>query len=307
MAIRQINATDSLETLRSQFNTLAAQDFGDIANLDSSISSTSIVGAMNELITFVSAAEGFFVVDSTSTRQLVGSGQELTFLGTTNEATVQVEPTDTVRIGLPADVTISSSLSVGASGIQTTSNGNITADGELRTNTINDVSGGVVSITAAINVSGDATLGSINISGNVIQSSNSNTVTISDNLAVGGTNKLTVNGTEYGGTNGDINTLSGETSFGSSIRLAPNKLIIFEGATDDANETAISVTDPTADRVINFPDAGGDVMLTGATGQISNTNIADNTITSAKFNNAVSLVLYNSSGVALKTLYGAGA
>ena len=262
---------------------------------------------MNELITFVSAAEGFFVVDSTSTRQLVGSGQELTFLGTTNEATVQVEPTDTVRIGLPADVTISSSLSVGASGIQTTSNGNITADGELRTNTINDISGGVVSITAAINVSGDATLGSINISGNVIQSSNSNTVTISDNLAVGGTNKLTVNGTEYGGTNGDINTLSGETSFGSSIRLAPNKLIIFEGATDDANETAISVTDPTADRVINFPDAGGDVMLTGATGQISNTNIADNTITSAKFNNAVSLVLYNSSGVALKTLYGAGA
>jgi hypothetical protein len=307
MAIRQINATDSLETLRSQFNTLAAQDFGDIANLDSSISSTSIVGAMNELITFVSAAEGFFVVDSTSTRQLVGSGQELTFLGTTNEATVQVEPTDTVRIGLPADVTISSSLSVGASGIQTTSNGNITADGELRTNTINDISGGTVSITAAINVSGDATLGSINISGNVIQSSNSNTVTISDNLAVGGTNKLTVNGTEYGGTNGDINTLSGETSFGSSIRLAPNKLIIFEGATDDANETAISVTDPTADRVINFPDAGGDVMLTGATGQISNTNIADNTITSAKFNNAVSLVLYNSSGVALKTLYGAGA
>jgi len=307
MAIRQINATDSLETLRSQFNTLAAQDFGDIANLDSSISSTSIVGAMNELITFVSAAEGFFVVDSSSTRQLVGSGQELTFLGTTNEATVQVEPTDTVRIGLPADVTISSSLSVGASGIQTTSNGNITADGELRTNTINDISGGVVSITAAINVSGDATLGSINVSGNVIQSSNSNTVTISDNLSVGGTNKLTVNGTEYGGTNGDINTLSGETSFGSSIRLAPNKLLIFEGATDDANETAISVTDPTADRVINFPDAGGDVMLTGATGQISNTNIADNTITSAKFNNAVSLVLYNSSGVALKTLYGAGA
>ncbi|MAV98433.1 MAG: hypothetical protein CML81_01310 [Rhodobiaceae bacterium] len=307
MAIRQINATDSLETLRSQFNALASQDFGDIANLDSSISSTSIVGAMNELITFVSAAEGFFVVDSTSTRQLVGSGQELTFLGTTNEATVQVQATDTVVVGLPADVTISSSLSVGGSGIQTTSGGNITAAGELRTNTINDISGGVISVTAAINVSGDATLGSINVSGNVIQSSNSNTVTISDNLAIGGTNKITVNGTEIGGSNGDINTIAGETSFGSSIRLAPNKLIIFEGATDDANETALTVTDPTIDRVINFPDAGGDVMLTGATGQITNTNLADNTITSAKFNNAVSLVLYNSSGVALKTLYGAGA
>ena len=306
MAIRQINPTDSLETLRSQFNTLAAQDFGDIANLDSSISSTSIVGAMNELITFVSAAEGFFIVDSTSTRQLVGSGQELTLLGTANETTVQVQPTDTVLIGLPADVQISSSLQVGGN-ITTTNSGNLTVAGQLKTNTIDDISGGTVSITAAINVSGDATLGSINISGNVIQSSNSNTVTISDNLSIGGTNKITVNGTELGGASGDINTLSGETSFGSSIRLAPNKLIIFEGATDDANELAITVTDPTADRVVTFPDAGGEVMLTGAVGQVATANLADGAVTAAKLNNSTSLVLYNSSGVALKTLYGAGA
>lgn len=307
MAIRKINLTDSLETLRSQFNTLAAQDFGDIANLDSSITSTSIVGAMNELITFVSAAEGFFVVDSTSTRQLVGSGQELTFLGTTNESTVQVQSPDTVVVGLPADVTISSSLSVGASGIQTTSNGNITADGELRTNTINDKSGGAIAINATINVTGDATLGSINVSGNIIQSNNSNTVTISDNLSIGGTNKITVNGTELGGTTSDINTLSGETSFGSSIRMLPNKLFIFEGALDDGHETALTVTNPTQDNVISFPDATGDVMITGAVGQVNTSNLADGAVTAAKLNSSVSLVLYNSSGVALKTLYGAGA
>ena len=59
MPIRQINATDSLETLRSQL-IHCGKDFGDIANPDSSISSTSIVGAMNELITFVSAASRFF-------------------------------------------------------------------------------------------------------------------------------------------------------------------------------------------------------------------------------------------------------
>ena len=69
-------------------------------------------------------------------------------------------------------------------------------------------------------------------------------------------------------------------AFGSSIRLAPNKLIIFEGATDDGFETAITVTDPTADRVITIPDAGGDLMLTGGVGQVGNTNISDNTITS---------------------------
>ena len=305
MAVRQISQTDSLEKLRIEFNALTSQDFGDIATLDSSIAATSIVGAMNETIALVSAAAGFFIVDETSTRQLIGSGQELQVRGTTNEVTVAVQATDTMVVGLPADVTISSGLTVGNSGISTGGNITATGSGAVKTNTIDDLSGGSISITSSINVSGDATLGSINISGNTIQSNNSNLITINDNVSTN-TNKLTVNGTEYGGTSGDINTLSGETTFGSSIRLSPNKLLIFEGATDDAFETAITVTDPTADRVITLPDAGGDIMLTGATGQVSNTNIADNTITSAKFNNAVSLVLYNSSGVALKTLYGAG-
>ena len=305
MAVRQISQTDSLEKLRTEFNGLAANDFGDIATLDSSIAATSIVGAMNETIALVSAAAGFFIVDESSTRQLIGSGQELQVRGTTNEVTVAVQATDTMVVGLPADVNISSSLTVGASGISSSGNIATTGSAAVKTNTIDDVSGGTININASIITSGDATLGSINVSGNTIQSNNSNTITFNDNVSTN-TNKLTVNGTEFGGTNGDINTLAGETSFGSSIRLAPNKLIIFEGATDDAFETAITVTDPTADRVITLPDAGGDIMLTGATGQVSNTNIADNTITSAKFNNAVSLVLYNSSGVALKTLYGAG-
>ena len=253
----------------------------------------------------VSAAAGFFIVDESSTRQLIGSGQELQVRGTTNEVTVAVQATDTMVVGLPSDVNISSSLTVGASGISSSGNIATTGSAAVKTNTIDDVSGGTININASIITSGDATLGSINVSGNTIQSNNSNTITFNDNVSTN-TNKLTVNGTEFGGTNGDINTLAGETSFGSSIRLAPNKLIIFEGATDDAFETAITVTDPTADRVITLPDAGGDFMLTGGVGQVGNTNIADNTITSAKFNSAVSLILYNSSGVALKTLFGAG-
>ena len=282
MAVRQISQTDSLEKLRTEFNGLAATDFGDIATLDSSIAATSIVGAMNETIALVSAAAGFFIVDESSTRQLIGSGQELQVRGTTNEVTVAVQATDTMVVGLPSDVTISSSLTVGATGISSSGNIATTGSAAVKTNTIDDVSGGVININAAIITTGDATLGSINVSGNTITSNNSNLVTFNDNVSTG-TNKLTVNGTEYGGTSGDIFSSSGETSFGSSIRLAPNKLLIFEGATDDAFETAISVTDPTADRVINIPDAGGDVMLTGGTGQVGNTNIADNTITSAKF------------------------
>ena len=117
MAVRQISQTDSLEKLRTEFNGLAATDFGDIATLDSSIAATSIVGAMNETIALVSAAAGFFIVDESSTRQLIGSGQELQVRGTTNEVTVAVQATDTMVVGLPSDVTISSSLTVGATGI----------------------------------------------------------------------------------------------------------------------------------------------------------------------------------------------
>ena len=40
---------------------------------------------------------------------------------------------------------------------------------------------------------------------------------------------------------------------------------IFEGTTDDDNETTLSVIDPTADRTINLPNASGTVLLTGTT------------------------------------------
>jgi hypothetical protein len=46
--------------------------------------------------------------------------------------------------------------------------------------------------------------------------------------------------------------------------------IIFEGSTDDTFETGISVTDPTADRSIIFPDQSGNVLLDSA-----NINLAD--------------------------------
>tara|TARA_B100000287_G_scaffold441_1_gene465 strand:- start:1848 stop:3476 length:1629 start_codon:yes stop_codon:yes gene_type:complete len=40
--------------------------------------------------------------------------------------------------------------------------------------------------------------------------------------------------------------------------------IVLEGSTEDANETTIAVTDPTADRTITLPDASGTVALTAS-------------------------------------------
>ena len=47
MAIRSVATTDTLDTFRTTFNSLAATDLGDVATL--STSASSIVGAVNEL------------------------------------------------------------------------------------------------------------------------------------------------------------------------------------------------------------------------------------------------------------------
>ena len=48
----------------------------------------------------------------------------------------------------------------------------------------------------------------------------------------------------------------------NSITLNNSGQIVFEGATANDFETTLAVTDPTADRTITFPDAGGTVALT---------------------------------------------
>jgi hypothetical protein len=58
-------------------------------------------------------------------------------------------------------------------------------------------------------------------------------------------------------------TATGSTPVIHGILLPTGHGISFEGATDDANETILTVADPTADRTITLPDATGTVALTG--------------------------------------------
>jgi hypothetical protein len=55
----------------------------------------------------------------------------------------------------------------------------------------------------------------------------------------------------------------------------------FEGSSANAYETYLTVTDPTADRTITFPDVSGTVITTGDTGTVTSTMIADGTIVNA--------------------------
>ena len=54
-----------------------------------------------------------------------------------------------------------------------------------------------------------------------------------------------------------------------NLNLMHNVDLVFEGGTDDSNETTLTVTDPTADRTITLPDATGTVALTSDLGTIA--------------------------------------
>jgi hypothetical protein len=59
--------------------------------------------------------------------------------------------------------------------------------------------------------------------------------------------------------------------------------IVFEGATDDAYETTLTVTDPTADRTITLPNLTGTVSLLDATETLTNKTLTSPTINGGTF------------------------
>ena len=292
MAVKNIAVTDTLETFRTQFNDLAANDFGDIANLSGAISSTNLVDAMNETIGIATSTAGWTITDSSATSQIIGGGDTLTVNGTTNQITAVVSGPDILTIGLPNDVTVT---------------GEFTAQG-----------------------TGIHSLGTIQVAGNTISSSDADTITVNDKLAITNTNTLTLGGTD--GTY--IESSEGSVRFGTSnivtsgfIYTRNSNGFVLEGSTEDDFETRIVSVDATADRIITLPDETGTVITTGSIGAITSTmiangtistdDIADNQISESKMaddavgqdqlKSVVNLQILNSSGGILKSLYGAGA
>jgi hypothetical protein len=300
MAIKNIAVTDTLETFRTTFNDLAADDFGDIALLSGAISSTNLVDAMNETISIATSTAGFTIADDTSTTQLIGGGDVLTARGTANQIQTVVSVPDTITFSLTSDVTISNDLTIG---------NNVTASGSTHT------------------------LGTIEISGNTLRSTDSTRINVNDTF------RANAFDTQFGNLVID-ELLGGDATYYPRIRslradkvvvfdASPvfNSTIVFEGSVADGFETLITVINPTADRSITVPDITGTIITTGDTGTITSTmiengtistdDIADDQISEAKIaddavgqdqlKSVVTLQILNSSGGVLKTLYGAGA
>ena len=323
MAVRNIAVTDTIEKFRTEFNALCATDFGDIANLDASLSATNLIEAMNETLVAATNTSGFRVEDSSSSQQLIAGGDTLKVLGTSSEIEAVVSATDTLTIGLPNAVSITTSLTA-----PTLSTGNLS----LSNASITDSSGAISfgdenlsttgtfgsgNITSSGNISGvnitgsgaTHTLGTVEISGNTIRSTDSTRININDTFRANTFETQTglISIDETSGF-GRISSSRGDNLLVfNAIPAFQGSSIIFEGATADAFETTLSVTDPTADRTITFADESGTVISTGSADAVTEAMMANDAIGQNELKSVVTLQILNSSGTPLKTLYGAGA
>ena len=323
MAVRNIAVTDTIEKFRTEFNALCLNDFGDIANLSGSISATNLVDAMNETLSVATNTAGFRIEDSSSSQQLIGGGDILRVLGTSNEIEAVVSATDTLTIGLPNAVSITTSVtaptvSTGnlslANGSITDSSGSISFGDENLTTTGTLGSGNITSSgnIQGVNITGTGsthTLGTVEISGNTIRSTDSTRININDTFRANTfetqTGLLSID--ETSGFGRITSTRGDKIVVFNAIPAFQDSSIIFEGATADAFETTLSVTDPTADRTITFADESGTVITTGAVDAVTEDMMANDAIGQNELKSVVTLQILNSSGTPLKTLYAAGA
>jgi hypothetical protein len=208
MAVRQVATTDSLDKLRIEFNALALNDFGDIATLDSSLSATTVIGAVNEINAIAIAAAGFTLTDGTNT-QAVASGNTLTVNTGTNLEAIVSSP-DTLTINMDANLSSLTTIDVNTSadiGDITISNGSIVSSGGTidfgneQLNTTGGITAGGTVVGASLTVNGasmkfeGATSNSFETTLRVDDPGQDNTITLPDRsgtvITTGDTNTVT--------------------------------------------------------------------------------------------------------------------
>ena len=276
MAARQITATQTLEEFRTEFNALSANDFGDIATLDSNISATSVIGAVNELYASIAGSLSITMSDGSNT-QAVANGQTMTFAGTANQLTPTVSATDTITYALTPNVTIS---------------GNFTASG-----------------------TGTHTLGSITFASSTIASSGAS-VTIDDNLALSAGKTLTADNitssqtfVDFGAkdlvTSGFFYTSASDAGIVFEGTTADNFETLIQ-AVDPTADRTITIPNETGTIVTT----GSSAAVTGsmiAADTVAEANMANDAIGQDQLKSVVTLQIINSGGTVVKTLFGAGA
>ena len=214
-------------------------------NLDNTAVSAGSYGSASAIPTFTVDAQGrltaagtasistSFTVDADSGADLtISGGDTFTIVGGTGLTSV-ASATDTLTLNL--DNTAVTPASYGSA----SSVGTFTVDAQGR-------------LTAASSTTIEIALGT-NTSGNYV-------ATITGGTGVTSSAATTGEGTTHSLSIGqDVATSASVTFAGLTLNSGS---MVFEGATADAHETTLAVTDPTADRTVTLPDATGTVALT---------------------------------------------
>jgi hypothetical protein len=77
--------------------------------------------------------------------------------------------------------------------------------------------------------------------------------------------------------------------FVGPLYLGTADTIVFEGSTANDFETSLTVTNPTADRIISFPDLSGTVVVSGAGGAITNAMLAGSITNDKLVNSSITI------------------
>lgn len=276
MAARQITTTQTLEDFRVQFNALSATDFGDIATLDSNLSATSVIGAVNELYAAIAGALSFTLSDGSNTQTLV-NGNTLLFNGTANQITATVAATDKVTLALTEDVTIA---------------GEFTASG-----------------------TGAHTLGQLSFTASTIASSGS-TITMNDDVTMPAAKTLTVDKISSNQSFVDFGSKNVSTDGFFYTTLATGGLIFEGSTADGFETTINVIdptADRTINfpnisgTVVTTGDTGSITGTMIAADTIAEANMANDAIGQDQLKSVVTLQILNSGGTVVKTMFGAGA
>ena len=253
----------------------------------------------------------------------VASGSGLTYNSSTGEFGTSAIPNsqlanDDVTIGSTA-VALGSTVTNFAGLGQLVMSDLIVGSGAGAANAINIQSGQVIFegstadanetiLSAADATGGDKSLILPNESGTILSTGSSiaNSNLANSSITLGAT------GASLGQT---VSTISGLTSLtattlvagsGANSILLASGSIQFEGSTANDFETSLTVTDPTADRTITFPDATGTVVLLGSLSVASGSGLTYNSGTGEFNTNAIpnsklanSSVTVGSTGIAL--------